>query len=193
MNEPWWTNPGQFRAFPYMWILHAEMIRKAIPDDPCVVTEWGMGGSTLWFLQILPRGSTLFSLEHNRKWFEMVRNAYRKMLDAGLIDPTIIFYPECITEFDPPPSILRPAHLMLIDCEHDRRAPILDMVDEKKLLLPNGDVFLHDAQRPEYQSAIDRFVRLRTVGHRAALPGNAWIARDTDPSGVGMWHGRRKA
>lgn len=182
MNEPWWTNPGQFRAFPYMALEHAEMIREAIPDDPCVVTEWGMGGSTLWFLQILPPGSTLFAFDNQEWWFRKVFVAYEMMLDAGLIDPTILFYPECIAEFDPPASILRPAHLMLIDCESERRASILDMVDVKKLLLPNGDVFVHDAQRPEYQGAIARFTA-----------GNKRIARHVDSIGVQMWHGRRKA
>ncbi len=188
MQEPWWTNPGQFRAFPYMAIEHAEMIRKAIPDHPCVVTEWGMGGSTLWFLQILPPGSTLFSFEHTNHWFNVVLKAHRNMVEAGLIDPSIIFFFECIAEFDPPPSILRPAHLMLIDGESEWRAPILDMIDAKdmvdgkELLLPNGDVFLHDAQRPEYQDAIYHFM-LRNDG----------IARHTDSIGVDMWHGRWKA
>lgn len=180
MDEPWWTNPGQFRAFPYMAIEHAEMIRKAIPDHPCVVTEWGMGGSTLWFLQILPPGSTLFAFDYDVGWFSNVFNAYKKMFNAGLIHPSIIFYPACIAEFDPSPSILRPAHVMLIDGESEWRAPILDMVDEKKLLLPNGDVFLHDAQRKEYQGAINFFTRR-----------NEGVTRHTDSIGVEMWHGRR--
>lgn len=179
MNEPWWTNRGQFRAFPYMAIEHAEIIRRAIPDHPCVVIEWGVGGSTLWFLQILPPASIYFGFDHDPIWFRKVYDAFPRLAKAGLADRSITTHFECLSTLDPLPPVLRAAHLMLIDCRDEWRAAILDMADDQQLLLPNGHVFLHDAQRPQYREAIIRYQQR----HGA-------VSRHTDSIGVELWHGR---
>ena len=56
-----------------MRCLMAENQRRAIlaelgPNDS--LTEWGSGGSSVWFAENMTQGQSLYSIEHDRQWFQ---------------------------------------------------------------------------------------------------------------------------
>ena len=154
-------------------------------NRPIQCLEWGAGHSTLYYASRLPLGSSWQAVEHDPVWAEAVQ---QQIVKAGMPGVTVhtrqpdgeylhgqedgsfsnfrryILYPASLSKrFD----------LILVD----GRARCECMAVGWDLLAPDGVMILHDAARPEYQSALPNscyFVRLTSndldeYGDRASI------------------------
>lgn len=72
-------------------VAHLEETVKGLADNAKLI-EWGSGGSTTMFLELLKPGQRLISIEHNEEWYNKVTEALkdhpkRKQLDYLFIPP----------------------------------------------------------------------------------------------------------
>lgn len=141
----WWTNQDQFRAFPYMRITHAARLAAAAQGAHRIL-EYGAGGSTLWLCQLCPHAE-IFVVEHDADWRLKVSAAGVGLRACQIPTATILM-----------DAIDHPSwdniDLAIIDGEADERPAML--ADAWPRLRPLGSLFLHDAEREQYQEAIDQ-------------------------------------
>jgi len=123
------------------------------------ILEWGSGGSTVYFPQLLARhgiGYSWLSLEYKKEWYLAVsaqvntdRNVRLVLFEVVGEDP---WSPTCtMDEYVSFPSTLGIRFdVILVDGRKRRRC----LKEAKSLLAPEGMVFLHDAQRRRYHCAL---------------------------------------
>lgn len=145
----WWTNQDQFRAFPYMRITHAARLAAAAQGAHRIL-EYGAGGSTLWLAQLCPHAE-LFVVEHDAEWRQRVAAAGLGLRACGIVTATIFM--EAGDAFH---QSLDNIDLALVDGKADDRPTML--ADAWPRLRQLGSLFLHDAERIEYQEAIEALI-----------------------------------
>lgn len=125
------------------------------------VLEWGSGGSTVYFTDVLRFGEmpyTWLSVEHNPEWEKVTRFHVGDAADIVLLNPTTVDPREdrslSMDDYVGYPATLgRKWDLIFVDGRHRRRC----VLEAAQLLTPRGVVFLHDADRPQYQCAFSAF------------------------------------
>lgn len=144
---------------------------------PRRVVEWGSGGSTIALLRDFPSIETLVSVEHDRDWYERVRDGID---DARL---RLVFAPPDIAcEFDRPKTpeqrqihrawrtrgerdreVMKTyieAPSKIVDgCDMafvDGRARNFCIAEGYRLLRPGGILLLHDAERKIHHGALKK-------------------------------------
>ena len=141
---------------------------------PARILEWGSGGSTVAMLERCPFIERLVSLEHDRAWYERVRDRLEDpRLELHLVEPDLAAPTELEAykawahraEHDPallasyvglPASLGTTFDFVLVD----GRARCLCIAAGWSLLRPGGCLVVHDAQRELYHPA------LRALGAR---------------------------
>ncbi len=185
--------------------LHEQPFMQPIEIEACTILlrginrpinclEWGAGHSTLYYASRLPPSSNWLSIEHNIAW---ARSITRKIAESGVTGVAVHCQPPDGEHLDGQGDgsfssfrhyILYPASLntcfdlVLVD----GRARNECMAVGWDLLTSDGVMILHDAARPEYQSALPsdcRFVRLSAhkvdqYGDRASI---LFMAKQADP------------
>ncbi len=195
-----------FSSLPvWMHPIEQSQVRAIVESvAPRRVLEWGSGGSTRWLLETCPFIERYVSIEHNRRWYGMVR--------AKVVDPRLelhLFEPS-----EPEPQALetgsaserrdrrkaiqawraRAEHELALMKDYiefprslatefdfvlvDGRARSLCITAGFELLRPGGVLMVHDAQRPEYHAA------MHACGRVVALEpwdlGQVWFVRKSD-------------
>lgn len=133
-----------------------------VDRPPVRVLEWGCGGSTAHFPGILARHGIAYrwvSIEHDKEWFLSVSEELKDVRDVDLF----LFEPPGGNPRDPacrmdeyvsfPSSLGMAFDVILVDGRKRRRC----LLEAKRLLAPDGVVFLHDAHRKRYHCALGEF------------------------------------
>lgn len=156
---------------PLMAKSEIRSIEKAFLDQKKLhlrILEWGSGGSTLHFTNFLRKHDISYewiSLEYNRRWYNNIAHATKP--DSGI---TMVLFDvgndhlyqrdTDMDEYVAYPSTLGKAFdLVLVDGRKRRRC----VLEAKKILTPDGVVFLHDAQRHYYHSALRKYPDSRFI------------------------------
>ncbi len=142
---------------------------------PRRVIEWGAGGGTRALLEACPTLERYVSIEHDRTWFERLRQALPdERLQLEHVEPN---WPE--PDRNPRDGAARDRHRQWVaSCERDPdamrdyvarpgqricgadlvlvdgRARCFCIAEGYRLLRPGGVLLLHDAQRSEYHAAL---------------------------------------
>ncbi len=176
-----------FLKQPFMQPFEIEaftILLRAI-NRPIKALEWGTGHSTLYYASRLPFGSSWDSVEHDPDWAEAVQ---QQIKTAGLPDVKLhIRLPDAeYTHGKEDGSFINFRRYILCPASFNTRFDLI-LVDGRArceclavgwdLLAPEGVMILHDAARPEYQSALPNdcyFVRLTSndldeYGDRASI------------------------
>lgn len=126
------------------------------------VLEWGAGGSTKYYTDLLHEHGKTFNwlaIEYNKKWFDKISKwDLKKGVELRLFDYGCWHRDEMrqldINEYvEYPSTINRKWDLIFIDGRKRRRC----LIESLKLLKPNGFILLHDAQRDYYKCAYKHF------------------------------------
>lgn len=180
-----------------MRCLMGEAHRRAILDrcfEGARVLEWGMGGSTVWLAEHLPRGARLVSVEHDPRWHDEVSRAVGERGHCELL----LREQEGPARRNATPEEEDPAGLERYIGAVDGRTFDVIVVDgvarraclerARGLLAPGGIVFLHDAQRPWYDGAKRLLIEREVIGTCPDYPP-PWLwsgvsdVADIDPPG----------
>jgi predicted O-methyltransferase YrrM len=152
---------------------------------PSRCLEWGAGFSTLRFPALVPPQTRWLSVEHDRRWAEVVRRANpRPNVATALVTPD---QPEWVGDdaayksYIGYPSGFGPYDFVLVAGR--ARAAAMQAVPD--LLADGGVVILHDANRAEYVKACGAFphqVVFQDSRVRAHRPtGGVWVGSLTRP------------
>ena len=126
------------------------------------VLEWGCGGSTAYFSEVLSRHGLAYrwvSIEHDKEWYLSMAG---KLLDCKPVELFLFEAaggnprdPACrMDEYVSFPSTLGTMFdMVLVDGRKRRRC----LLEAKRLLAPGGVVFLHDAYRKRYHCALSEY------------------------------------
>lgn len=145
------------------------------------VLEWGTGGSTVYFTQLLREKGVAYSwvgIEYNRLWHERVHELLRNdphvrlaLFDVGNTANKQRDLP--MDEYVAYPAMLgKKFDVILVDGRKRRRC----LLEAAKLLKPGGTVLLHDARRSHYHCAFRAYPDSRMV-----LWSGLWQGRLEDP------------
>jgi hypothetical protein len=147
------------------------------------VLEWGSGGSTVYFTKYM-RGKSIEyswdSVEYNRSWYEKIRDLTKndKSINIALFDVGNNGLKQINTNMDKyveyPESLGKKFDVVLVDGRKRRRC----LIEAKKLIRPNGVVFLHDAQRKYYHSSFELYSNHRFVSV------NLWMGDNLTKSAI---------
>jgi hypothetical protein len=149
-------------------------------SEPMLMVEWGSGGSTCKWLEVLGDNQRLISIEHNAQWYEKVKD--NVALHFGNLDFKFQYYlredktlwhynriyghiseelPVGLENYICPDSDIFDADIFFIDGV--ARGACLSTVLLKKK--PTARVFIHDyADRINWYSWITQFVTVEVVG-----------------------------
>lgn len=161
---------------------HLEMILSDLPEEG-VMLEWGSGGSTVWFAREKPDAAHLYSIEHDKVWWEKVVGvaALHDNVFPWLIPPDTDVGPygthlrenpaglEAFISGTTVREVVKKADVIFIDgCA--RSSCLATAVHYKK---KSAIVYLHDAQRPWYSWSIGMLSKSEIIppaeGHMASL------------------------
>ena len=170
------SNENEAGLVVYMSAVEFSQLRAILAvNEPKVVLEWGSGGSTQALLETVPSIERMFSVEHNRQWYEKVRSTIvDERLSLYLCEPgepephlprghqdrvaTLQAY-ALRAEQDPslfsryvtlPRSFGVEFDFVLVD----GRARVFCLREGFALLRPGGVLVIHDAQRSEYHATL---------------------------------------
>jgi len=172
-----WMDPDDIE------ILREVMRAYAETGQPLEILEWGSGGSTLMCAELLHKLGVRFrwrSIEHHQSWNKRVRgkvavSVKEEKIPKGAV--TVHFMPLntngntyiALPWLDGDPEELKDVpesaikrqkfDIVIVDGRFRRRC----VIRSRTLLKPNGILLLHDAERPWYQCAKERYE------HRAKL------------------------
>jgi hypothetical protein len=139
----------------------------------CDVLEWGVGGSTAYFSRALERVGcpcSWLAIDHDPTWVARARAASPAWVDFLCVDTGgDRRRPELWAGYIDPPALAdRRFDLIMIDGRMRRRC-----LERAATLLRDDDavVILHDAGRPYYHSAFDRFAQGQFLGTQV------WVGR----------------
>jgi hypothetical protein len=124
-----------------------------------VILEWGSGGSTICMSNILPEGSIIYSVEHDKKFFDLVGPQLKDNVEYVLAK-TVDAYVNW------PPSV---QHYSFILVDGILRNRCLERVRED---LSWDILLLHDAEREEYKLEMGRFSENKYNTH---FVKNLWV------------------
>jgi len=129
--------------------------------DGCNVLEWGAGGSTIYYSNLLESFNiehTWHALEYNRKWFDKLYSHRDFRIKFHLFDYGGWTRDFCtkhpMNEYVSFPSQLGLEFDMIIVDGRKRRRCLLEA---KKLLTKDGFVILHDCQRDYYKCGMGEY------------------------------------
>jgi hypothetical protein len=152
------------------------LLQQSDPSRPCDVLEWGAGGSTAHFSQVLETLGglrTWLTIDHDPVWIDRARAASPAWVEFLCVptggDRT---RPQLWADYVAPPALNgRVYDLILIDGRMRRRC-----LERAALLLRDSlsRVVLHDAWRPYYHPAFARFPRGRF------LTRQVWVGQLAD-------------
>ena len=148
------------------WITHiSKMFLDAYIKPDMNVFEWGMGGSTLYFIE---KGCSVVSVEHSQEWYDKVMSAVGDYAKCKLMhippehgaircdkaDPDA-YYSECVGNFKfvnyaSAIDLQGLFDIVLID-GRARPSCILHAVDN---IVPGGLLILDNTERPYYLEKI---------------------------------------
>jgi SAM-dependent methyltransferase len=171
---------------PIPWIdhddvLYIERTLLGLGKDHLRILEWGAGGSTLYFTRFLhERGIAYewFGVDNDPAWYERVRK--KAAGDHGI---HLALYP--FGRFNMLPRKERAAYVahgttlgglfdaIIVDGRERARC----LREAYTLLAPGGIVFLHDAERLRYQSAMRGWKKGRIVSPPGQKKRLLWEAR----------------
>jgi len=127
------------------------------------VLEWGAGGSTVYFSDLLRGHGISFrwvSMEYNRLWHERVSAAVGPGVEVVLFDVGNTRREQRDLPMDEyvayPRTLNRKFDFILVDGRKRRRC----LLEAWELVAPQGRVLLHDAQRRYYHCAMAGFTGL---------------------------------
>jgi hypothetical protein len=155
--------PAEIRAFETI------LREQAAPRHELAVLEWGSGGSTVHFTEVLRARGVAYewlAIEHDRAWHGMVSERLRDdprtqvvLFDAGnaKLRPRDMPMDEYVGY---PASLGRRFDIVIVDGRKRRRC----LLTAKDLLTESGLAILHDAQRPYYQCAFGAYTTGEFVG-----------------------------
>lgn len=69
----------KYRLTPYMHdseVAYFEKLMKSLPDES-IIAEWGSGGSTSMFLELMKPNQKMFTIEHSPEWSAKVTEALK--------------------------------------------------------------------------------------------------------------------
>ncbi len=156
----------------YMDPIEYSQLRAIVETlQPRTILEWGCGGSTCAFLEEFPYLERLVSIEHNRMWFERVRNLVDDPRLELYCDPPAVEEPDmngdkeaykrwmALCEDDPSVMADYVARAVSLGQRFDfvfvdGRARIHCLKTGFDLLNPGGVILVHDAQRPAYHETL---------------------------------------
>lgn len=139
---------------------HLELILADLPEEG-VMLEWGSGGSTAWFAKEKPDSAHLYSIEHDKVWWEKVVGlaGLHDNVFPWLIPPEADVGPYGTHHRENPAGlhnfisgttvleVVKKADVIFIDgCARSCCLAIAAHYKKKSAV-----VYLHDAQRPWYQ------------------------------------------
>jgi len=154
-------------------------------DKNLRVLEWGSGNSTIYyskFLSSVKRNFQWLAIESNRTWYERAIRQIRKNQLAERVQVRLYEFPdprqawqenrihEALSSKEVQKYIYSPKDddlqfdVIIVDGRLRRRC-LLASLD---ILAPQGIVFLHDAHRTQYQSALESYPHVRFL-----LTGNS--------------------
>ncbi len=149
------------------------------------ILEWGSGGSTLYFSQLLEKHGIDYewiSVEHSSKWY----NQFIGKVPQGKIKVILkkqkagnpatinldhyVHYPRELTNKNKPPQFF---DFILVD----GRARARCLVEAKFLVKPDGIIMLHDAEREKYHYVFPlfengKFIYSKDKPHAIWVTGN---------------------
>jgi predicted O-methyltransferase YrrM len=170
---------------PQMRPQEEDIVREVLVKlQPARCLEWGAGMSTLQFPALVPGETRWLSVEHDRRWAEVVRRANpRQNVATALVAPDgpdwtgDVAYQSYIAY----PAEFGPYDFVLVDGR--ARAAAIQAVPN--LLADGGVVILHDANRSEYLEACGAFphqILFQDSRARADRPsGGVWVGSLTRP------------
>lgn len=130
------------------------------------VLEWGSGGSTIYFTNLLREKGVPFtwtSIEYNKKWYEGVKEKVGPEVEVVLFDVGNDEVKQLENPMDEyveyPKTTGKKYDVILVDGRKRRRCLLV----AKEVLRKGGVVFLHDAQRRYYHSAFSEYPDSRRV------------------------------
>lgn len=165
---PIWMNPIEF----------AQLQAAVLTLAPKRIVEWGSGGSTKGWLDLVPELEALVSVEHHGPWNEKVKRVIQDpRVTLGLCppanetpEPTFppvsskqrVTYRAWVQRCETDEMVLadyvaypasvsegKPFDLALVD----GRARVYCAAEAMRILRPGGLLVIHDAQREEYHQA----------------------------------------
>ena len=155
--------------------------------QPTTCLEWGAGMGTLQFPALLSPASRWLSIEHDRRWAEVVRRANpRANVATALVPPdqpdwTDDGTADAFASYLAYPARFGPYDFILVDGR--ARAAAIGLAHS--LLAEGGVVILHDANRREYVDACGAFphqVLFQDSRVSARRPsGGVWVGSLTRP------------
>jgi predicted O-methyltransferase YrrM len=173
---------------PRMRPQEEDIVREVLLKlQPSKCLEWGAGMSTLQFPALVPVETRWLSVEHDRRWAEVVRRANpRPNVATALVTPD---QPDwtgdgpsaAFRSYIAYPSRFGPYDFVLVDGR--ARAAAIEAVPN--MLADGGVVILHDANRAEYVDACGAFphqVLFQDSRARSQRPsGGVWVGSLTRP------------
>lgn len=133
-------------AMPHMGWQHAGWFASYVVNAKNIL-EWGCGGSTLW-MAMMNRDAAIFSVEHDRQWYDRVCKLGHILHDAELFAQNLTVILASRASYVRGGSITTRGSFDLIFADGQERPACLDASYD--LLAPGGVVFLHDSQRTAY-------------------------------------------
>ena len=161
-----WLNAGLLKDIhiikrPYMENNERNIIVDLIKNlKPKICLEWGSGFSTIYFTKFLHKDALWISMEHDKYWYEYIKNKIRKNVKLYYIPPNNFpwtdkngdgSYNDLKDYVNFPKKMNKKFDFILIDGR--ARNPCLKLARE--LLKEKGIVILHDANRKYYHPSFD--------------------------------------
>lgn len=148
------------------------------------VLEWGVGGSTVYFTQLLRKQGISYTwtgIEYNREWYariiELLKNdphVHLVLFDVGNTANKQRDVP--MDEYVAYPATLgKKFDVIVVDGRKRRRC----LLEAAKLLKPGGVVLLHDARRSHYHCAFRVYPDSRML-----LWSGLWQGKLEDPGAL---------
>lgn len=132
----------------------------AINKQHISVLEWGSGGSTEHFSKFMSDNNITYdwtSIEYNKEWYDKIVALNIPHAKIVLFDVGNTKLKQRNTNMDEyvayPMTLNKKFDFILVDGRKRRRC----LINASKLLLKDGVVFLHDAQRKYYHCAFKHF------------------------------------
>jgi hypothetical protein len=146
------------------------------------VLEWGAGGSTFYFPDMLRRyrfRHNWTAIEHDPLWAAACASVKWpmvtiKLFDYGVTDQETLWTMPMDEYVGYPATLGRQWHVILIDGRKRRRC----LVEARRLLKPDGVVLLHDADREYYRAGMDGY-------SGEFLTDTLWMGRVDETVGIG--------
>ncbi len=157
------------------------LLDPQIPEATFDVLEWGCGGSTVYFSNLLRQHVRLewswLSIEHAATWADMIeeyvgQDVTIQLFDTKGINPLEDRGLDMTNYIEYPRRTGKKFDVVIVDGRRRRRC----LLETPGLLKPGGICLLHDAERSHYHCAFDAFAEHRMV------PGTKWwLGRIDEP------------